>query len=193
MSEPYTTDLPFLSIQDASPEAAELLERTRKSLGAVPTMYAAMANSPGLLATYLDGYRRFRSGSGFTPAEQEVVFLTISRVNSCEYCMAAHSHIGEHFSKTPTQVINAIRDDEPILDPKLGALADFTRSLLRTAGRPSVDDVAAFKSAGYTERQALEVVLAIAVKTLSNWTNHLFDTPVDDTFAASTWVAPQDR
>jgi uncharacterized peroxidase-related enzyme len=193
MSEPYITDLAFLSIQDASPEAAELLERTRKNLGSVPTMYAAMANSPGLLATYLDGYRRFRSGSGFTPAEQEVVFLTISRVNSCEYCMAAHSHIGAHFSKTPSQVINAIRDDEPIPDPKLSALAAFTRSLLDTAGRPSVAEVEAFRSAGYSEPQMLEVVLAIAVKTLSNWTNHLFATPVDDTFAASTWVDPQDR
>jgi uncharacterized peroxidase-related enzyme len=193
MSESYVTSLELLSARQATPEAADLLERSRKALGAVPTMYTAMANSPGLLATYLDGYRRFRSGSGFTPAEQEVVFLTVSRFNSCEYCIAAHSHIGDQFSGTPRHVIDAIRDDEPITDPKLAALAEFTRVMLLTAGRPSEGDVAAFRAAGYSERQVLEVVLAVAVKTISNWTNHLFATPVDDTFAARAWTDPRNR
>lgn len=46
-------------------------------------------------------------------------------------------------------------------------------------GLPDSADVNAFLAAGYSERQILEVVLAIAVKTLSNYANRLFHTPVD--------------
>ncbi len=80
----------------AEGDAAERLADAPAATGMVPNMYGVMANSPGLLATYLDGYQRFRIGSGFTPAEQETVFLTISGYNACDYCMAAHSFIADH-------------------------------------------------------------------------------------------------
>lgn len=186
----YRTSLPYLSAEDASPDADVRLAGVATTMGFVPTMYQAMANSPGLLATYLDGYERFRAGSGFTPAEQEVVFLAISRYNECTYCVAAHSFIGDHMSKTPKAVIDAIRDDLPISDERLAALAAFTVAMLRTAGRPAVDDVDTFRAAGFSDTHILELVLAIAVKTISNWTNHLFDTPVDDIFAGRAWTPP---
>lgn len=186
----YRSPLPQLTIDDASPDAAALLEDARRSLGFVPNMYAVMANSPGLLATYLDGYGRFQADSGFSPAEQEVVFLAISRFNECTYCVAAHSVIGERRSHTPTEVIDAIRDDAPIPDARLAALATLTVTMMATGGRPSTEDVAAFRDVGFTDRQLLEVILAIAVKTISNWTNHVFDTAVDDAFSSRRWTAP---
>jgi AhpD family alkylhydroperoxidase len=146
-----------------------------------------MANSPGLLETYLDGYHRFRTDSGFTPAEQEVVFLTISRSNACEYCVAAHSLIADQISKVPPPVTEALRDARSIPDSKLAALSTFTHTLLVTHGLPSKADVHAFLAAGFEERQVLEIILAIAVKTLSNYANHLFHTPLDDMFARREW------
>jgi alkylhydroperoxidase family enzyme len=78
------------TVEDAEPQAAELLEQAKRKNGMVPNMYAAMANAPGVLDTYLHGYDLFRKKSGFSPVEQELIFLTISRENGCEYCMAAH-------------------------------------------------------------------------------------------------------
>jgi len=150
-------------------------------------MYAVMANSPGLLATYLDGYKHFRSGSEFTPAEQEVVFLTISRFNECEYCMAAHSFVADTMSKTPVEVTDAIREDRAIADSRMAALSGLTRALLETRGNPTEADVAAFRTAGFTDVQVLELILAIAVKTISNWSNHIFKTSVDEVFASRKW------
>jgi AhpD family alkylhydroperoxidase len=150
-------------------------------------MYAAMANSPALLETYMDGYDRFRNDSGFTPAEQEVVFLTISRNNGCDYCMAAHSLIADKISKVPPPVTEAIREGRAIPDAKLAALSTFTETLLATRGLPSKADVQAFLSAGYEERHVLEIILAIAVKTMSNYSNHLFHTPLDAMFVTREW------
>jgi alkylhydroperoxidase family enzyme len=60
---------------------------------------------------------------------------------------------------------------------------------LAKGGRPDRVDVDAFLAAGYTERHILEIILAVAVKTLSNWSNHVFNTPVDAMFAAREWTA----
>jgi alkylhydroperoxidase family enzyme len=89
------------------------------------------------------------------------------------------------------EVTDAIRDGAPIPDARLAALHDFTRTLVAQRGLPSRAVVAAFLAAGYSERQFLEIVLAIAVKTLSNYANHLFHTPVDGAFANRVWTDPR--
>ena len=176
--------LPLVSEDTADEKALEMLSNTRKKTGRIPNMYGEMANVPGALSTYLHGYDWFRKESGFTPAEQEVVFLIISRENACHYCVAAHSMIAEKVSKVPAQAIQAIREGGTIDDPKLRALAEFVKEMVQTRGNPSQGSLQTFTSAGYSQQQALQVVLAIAVKTISNYTNHLFDTPVDAAFAS---------
>ncbi len=187
MTNEYKLALSLKTLENADPGARAAMEKARAQLGFIPNLYAGMANSPGLFETYLDGYGRFREGSGFTPVEQEVVFLTISRFNGCGYCMAAHSVVADQMSKVPTDVTDAIREGRGIPDPKLAALSTFTDRMLASRGVPSEADVRAFLDAGYEERQVLEVVLAIAVKTLSNYFNHLFHTPLDEIFAGREW------
>ncbi len=189
MSTTYRMTLPPVKLETAEPRARQILEETRKQIRTIPNMYAFMANAPGLLETYRYGYQRFREGSGFTPAEQEVVFLAISVENGCEYCVAAHSFIGDTSSGVPRAVTDAIRSGGEVPDPRLRALAALARTMVAKRGRPSPEDVRAFLDAGYSERQVLELVLAVAVKTISNYTNHLFDTPVDAPFKAREWKA----
>ncbi len=183
-------DLAAQTIESAAPIAKPLLEQAQKTLGFVPNMYAYMANSPALLSTYLHGYELFRATSGFTPVEQEVVFLSISFENGCDYCMAAHSLVATAMSKVPTEVTEAIRNGQTIPDARLQSLSSFTRTLLNKRGLPSAEEVEAFRQAGYSDKQVLDLILAIAVKTLSNYSNHLTHTPVDPAFAKFTWQAP---
>ncbi|TAM59446.1 MAG: carboxymuconolactone decarboxylase family protein [Rhodanobacter sp.] len=187
MTDNARLSLSPVTLETAAPLAKAALEKAKASLGFIPNMYAGMANSPGLLQTYLDGYAAFRAHSGFTPAEQEVVFLTISRENGCDYCMAAHSMIAEKVSKVPADVLDALRSSASITDPRLAALSTFTSHLFTTRGRSAAASLKAFLDAGYTEAQVLEIVLALAVKTLSNYANHVNIPKVDDAFAAYAW------
>ena len=187
MASEYQLTLSPKNLQNAEPKTRAILERAKAQVGFIPNMYSGMANSPGLLETYMDGYDRFRRDSGFTPAEQEVVFLTISRTNGCDYCVAAHTLIADQMSKVPPAVTDAIRAGHAILDLKLAALSAFTDVLLTKRGLPSKAEVEAFLAAGYQERQILEVILAIAVKTLSNYSNHLFNTALDPAFVSREW------
>jgi uncharacterized peroxidase-related enzyme len=186
----YRSPLHPLSADSARPESATRLSEVEAQMGQIPNMYANMANSPGLFNSYLDGYAAFRKLSGFSAIEQEVIFLTISRHFECEYCMAAHSTIADKVSKVPTEVTDAIRDDRSIPEEGLAAVAALTQELLASNGRPNATTVERFVAAGYSHEQVLDVVHAISVKILSNWTNHLLGTEIDSRFAAREWSAP---
>ncbi len=182
-------NLPIHTAESAPDKARPILEGAKKRLGFVPNMYGAMANEPALLDAYISGYNTFRSGSGLSPVEQEVVFLIISRENACTYCVAAHSVVADMMSKVPAAVTDAIRGGRMIEDKKLEALARFVAVMVATRGNPEDADVAAFTAAGYSEKNILGIILAISVKILSNYSNHIFHTDVDAAFARRAWNA----
>jgi AhpD family alkylhydroperoxidase len=193
MTVEYRLSLPLRSLETADAEAKPVLEKALAQVGFLPNMYAGMVNLPSLLDTYLTGYAAFRKGARFTAQEQEVILLTISRENGCTYCMGAHSTIADNVSKVPVEVTDAIRDGAPIPDAKLAALSQFTKTMVASRGRPRKADVEAFLRAGYAERHILGIILSIAVKTLSNYSNHLFHTPLDERLADRAWSAGKSR
>jgi uncharacterized peroxidase-related enzyme len=170
-------------LEDADEKAKPVLEKALKEVGFIPNMYTNMVHSPALLDNYLHGYSLFRNESGLTPEEQEIVFLTISHENGCHYCVAAHSMLADKKSGVSKENIEAIRTSKLLDKTDLNELSSFTRTMVRTRGLPSSDDVANFLRAGYAEKNILDIILAIAVKTLSNYSNHVFHTKVDDMFS----------
>ena len=191
MTEHYQMKATLKDKEEVNAQAKELFERSEKELKMIPNLYKAMANAPEILQAYMDGDNNFRKNSGFTPAEQEVILLVISYENGCDYCMAAHSSMADFYSNVPQEVTEAIREDKPIEDNKLSALASMTREMLLSRGRPKESVVENFLNAGYSEKQLLDIVLAISIKTLSNYTNHLFNTPVDKAFKAREFKVVQ--
>lgn len=183
MAHAALLDIQPETLDKAEGPARELMEGAKARLGFLPNMYTYMARFPAILDGYMSSYEAFRADAGFSPAEQETVFLTISRVNGCRYCMAAHSMIADKKSGVPEAELEALRAGETPSDPKLKAVAEFTEAMVTSRGSPGQPAVDAFMAAGYGEQQVLGVVLAIACKTFSNYVNQLSGTPVDDVFA----------
>jgi len=183
-TQAYLRTLPAITLQTANNQQKPLLEQALKQVGFIPNMYANMVNVPAVLGTYLHGYGLFRKESGLAPAEQEVAFLAISMANGCDYCAAAHSMIADKVSNVPAAVLQAIRARQPISDSRLSALHALATELVNAQGRPSPETVQAFLHAGFQEQHILWLILAVAVKTLSNFSNHAFGTVLDDRFAA---------
>lgn len=171
---------------ETAPEAAkEALAAAGKGFGFVPNLLAVMAEVPALLTAYRTLIGLFDQTS-LNASERQVVLLTASYENRCEYCVAAHSMIAK-MQKVPDAVVAAIRDGRLIADSKLQALRAFTSAVVNSRGLPSEADTAAFLAAGYTRTQILEVVLGVGIKTLSNYTNHVAETPLDQAFAPAAW------
>ncbi|WP_456391385.1 carboxymuconolactone decarboxylase family protein [Profundibacter sp.] len=169
--------------ETASDDVATILAATQAKLGFIPNMYGYMGALPGVLTGYMAAYASFREHAGFTPPEQEVVFLSVSAVNGCSYCTAAHSMIADKMSKLPADSLEALRNGSPLPDTKLQALALFTRSMVETRGMPQRAEVDTFLAAGFTSQHVLGIVQAIACKTYSNFVNHLAATEMDAAFA----------
>jgi AhpD family alkylhydroperoxidase len=177
---------PVHTIDTAPAAAREDLAAASKAYGFLPNLLAVMAGAPALLKAYRTLVALFDETS-FTPSERQVVLLATSSENVCEYCVAAHSVIAQ-MQKVPAEVVQAIRDGRPLADRRLEALRRLTVAIVRSRGWPAATELEAFLNAGYTSAQVLEVVLGVGVKTLSNYTNHLADTPLDSAFAKAAWA-----
>ncbi|MCH9027919.1 MAG: carboxymuconolactone decarboxylase family protein [Proteobacteria bacterium] len=179
------------SKETAPAESAELLAAAEKSFGFIPNLLGVLAESPAAIKAYLTIGKIFDESS-FSATERQLVILAASRFNECDYCVAAHSVVAG-MQKVPADVIDAIRNDQPIDDEKLEALRTFTTAVVEKRGWVSDDDIATFKAAGYSKAQILEVILGLSFKTLSNYVNHIAETPLDDAFAAQAWTPVTDR
>ena len=84
-------------------------------------------------------------------------------------------------------ITDALRNGTPLPNAHLEALRTFTLQVVRQRGVLSPEEVQAFLDAGFTKRQILEVVLGYSQKIMSNYTNHLAQTPVDKVFEKFAW------
>lgn len=177
---------------DSAPAgSAAILADTATALGFVPNLYGTFAEAPATLEAYQTLGGLFDKTS-FNATERQVVLLTASRSNDCRYCIAAHSVIAG-MQRVPRDVVEAIRDDRPIADDRLEALRQFTLAVVENRGWLDAEQLDSFTAAGYGNQQVLEVILGVAMKTISNYTNHVATTPVDEAFSAETWQPVDER
>ena len=172
-------------------KAAESLRNAEKAFGFIPNLLGILAESPTAIKAYLTLGQIFDESS-FSPTERQVVILAVSRYHECYYCVAAHSVVAG-LQNVPADVVDAIRNYQPITDSKLEALRVFATTTVEKRGWVSESDIAEFVAAGYSKAQVLEVIVGISFKTLSNYVNHIADTPLDDAFAAQAWKPVTER
>jgi uncharacterized peroxidase-related enzyme len=166
----------------APADAAAVLSAAKERYGFVPNLAAYVAESPQVLAAILTLSEQFERTS-LSPEEQQVVLLTVSALNGCNYCKAVHTALGK-MANMSGEVLETIIACEPLADPRLEALRSFTRSIVEERGVVGEDAVQAFLDAGFTRAQVFEVVLGVALKTVTNYSNHLAGAEPNEEFIA---------
>jgi alkylhydroperoxidase family enzyme len=181
-----------LYTKTSAPEASQpLLAQTEQSFGFVPNLHGVMAEAPALL----EAYNRVWALVGettLTPIEQHVVMQTANYENNCHYCVPGHTYLMGAIGASQ-DVIEALREGQPIADTKLETLRSFTREMIETRGHASEETLEAMVNAGYNRRQILEVIVGLAAKTLSNYTNAIAHTPIDAPVQRFAWTHPNER
>lgn len=163
---------------DASPEQSRpLLEAVRKQLGSVPNLFRVVGNSPAALEGYL-GLNGALGKGALDGKTRERIALAVAEINSCDYCLAAHSYLGTHIAKLDAAEITANRHGTSN-DPKADAAVRFAATIVRERGHVSDADLRAVKVAGYDDAQIMEIVLHVALNTLTNYANSVAATDVD--------------
>lgn len=172
---------------ETAPEGSKgLMETAQKEYQFLPNLYKVMADAPALL----EGYRtlsKIFDKTSFTETERQIILMTNNLLNGCTYCMSAHTALSQ-MGGVPEDVIKSLRTNTPIKDSKLEALRQFGIAMNEKRGWVDEADLDAVLKAGYSKQNILEVIVGMALKVMSNYTNHLAETELDDAFKPVTWT-----
>ncbi|MEM7550824.1 MAG: carboxymuconolactone decarboxylase family protein [Bacteroidota bacterium] len=170
-------NLEALSKDQVNDTNASIFDDLKSKLNMVPNLYATIANSGVALKAILE-YGNTLGGGELSGKEAELIALTISQMNSCHYCLAAHTALGKMngFSEDDTKAIRNANYDG---DAKLKALATLTKDLAENKGHASEENVKAFYDAGYSKGALVEVVGFISMNVFNNYVNNFAGTDID--------------
>jgi AhpD family alkylhydroperoxidase len=173
--------------ESATQSGAEALTRLHAAVGVIPNLAATMAESPELLNGFLDLRERYAK-TGFTAAEIQVLSLVAAVENKCSWCVSFHTAMAlkDGVSK---ESVERLRAGKEAIEPKTAALSGFARAMVQKRGNVGVDGMKVFLDAGYTKKQALDVVLGMGFSLLANYAAHLTDPALDTFLEAHAWKA----
>jgi len=163
---------------EQSPAASRpLLDAVNKQLGVVPNLFRLVGNSPAALEGYLGLNAALAKGALEAPTRERIA-LAVAEVNGCDYCLSAHSYLGKNLAKLSDAEI-AVNRDGGSTDAKADAAVRFAVKLVNERGHVSDTDIGAVRAAGYTDAQVIEIVLHVALNTLTNYVNVVAETEID--------------
>ncbi|AZL61450.1 carboxymuconolactone decarboxylase family protein (plasmid) [Tabrizicola piscis] len=165
------------SIDTAPAGSQPLLEAVKKQFGIVPNLFRVVGNSPAALEGYLG--LNAALGKGAVDAKtRERIALAVAEINGCDYCLAAHSYMGANLAKLDEAEILANRRGTSG-DAKADAAVRFAVAVTKARGRVGNGDVEAIRAAGFSDAQIVEIVLHVALNTLTNYVNNVAETAID--------------
>ncbi|MEC7264674.1 MAG: carboxymuconolactone decarboxylase family protein [Bacteroidota bacterium] len=171
------TRLQALDPKDATGRSKELFEGIQGKLGMVPNMMRTMGNSAAVLEGYLNLSDALGKGT-LGGRLGELIALAVAESNACNYCLSAHSFIGEKLVSIDTDTLHMAREGRN-KDPKIAAALTFAKTLVEKRGRVSADDVETVKNAGFTDGAVGEIVAHVALNVFTNYFNNTANTAID--------------
>lgn len=171
---------------ESAPEKSKgQLEESLQSFGMIPNLHGVLAESPELYKAYTMLHNLFMETS-FDKEELTVVWQTINVEHECHYCVPAHTMIANSMQVDPS-ITEALRNETPLPSAKLEALRVVTLQLVRNRGYLTQAEMDSFFAVGYAQKQILEILVGLSQKVISNYVNHLAETPVDAPFTSFSW------
>jgi alkylhydroperoxidase family enzyme len=183
-----TTIFPIHTPETAPDDAKDILHHTKKSFGMIPNLEGVMASSPSLLKSYSLMWDEFENTT-LTPIERQIVYQTSNFENTCNYCVPWHSLLARKAGMNPSDV-EALRNGTSLSETKHEALRLFAKEVVLQRGKISKGTLDAFLRGGYTQQNVLEVIMGVAIKTMSNYTNSIAATPLDEQVKPLAWKKP---
>ena len=179
--------LPLRTLDDAPDAATKGLDLALKANGFLPNLVRLLANAPVALEAY-QTVSGINARSGLRLAEREAVQITAAARHGCGFCVAGHTIVAYKRAGLSEDVVNALRNNDHVPDERLNAIAEFTRAIIRSRGNVNDDELTSFRDAGFTDANALEVVLGVSLATLCNFANNLGRSELNPEYLNYAWT-----
>jgi uncharacterized peroxidase-related enzyme len=179
------SDFTIHTMETAPAASKDVLAAVQKKFGFIPNLMGELADVPAALRAYAT-LGELLGQTSLSPIEQQIVLAAVSVANGCEYCVAAHS-AGLKAAGLPQEQLDALLGGRPLADQRLQALREFTTAIVEDRGWIKQHQLQRFLDVGYRREQLFEVLVGVAMKTLSNYANHIAGTPLDSQLQAFAW------
>lgn len=174
------SDFTIHTVESAPEQARPALQASQKAYGSIPNLHAVMAESPQLLEAYRKVHELFTQSS-LNNEELTVVWQTINKFHNCHYCLPAHSAVAKMMG-VDAKLNDAVRNGAPLSNEKLEVLRTTTLAMVEQRGQLTPKQSKEFFRVGYQNKDLLAIILGISHKVMSNFTNHVANTPIDEGF-----------
>lgn len=148
-----------------NPEQKALLEAVQAQLGTVPNFLKVFAHSPVALKAFL-GLFGIASAGTLDPQTRERIALALAQQNSCEYCLSAHTALGEQAGLDAAEM--AANRAGASHDAKAAAAVQFARSLVEHMGEITTAELQDVRAAGYGDAEIVEIITHVGMNLLTN-------------------------
>ena len=165
-----------LETRTAPAASQPLLAQIHQAFGATPNMFKAVSNSPAALQSMWAAFGALGKGSlGSKLGEQ--IAVAIANRNRCEYCLAAHTVLGQKAGATAAEMASAQAGQSE--DARTAAALRFALKVVEQRAQLDDADVAELRSVGFGDEQIVEILAHVALNLFTNYINVALDVPVD--------------
>lgn len=153
-----------------------ILEQISGAFGVVPNMFKAVANSPAALNSMWGSFGAL--GHGVLGAKLgEQIAVAVANRNQCEYCLAAHTVLGQKAGATLAEMTAAQTGQSS--DASTAVVLRFVLKVVNERAQVSQADVAQLRVAGFGDEHVVEILAHVALNLFTNYINVALDVPVD--------------
>ena len=151
-------------------ELQELIAKVEERVGHVPNVIRAYAFRPERFLKWWKHYQTvMRADSGLSEAQREMISVTVSGLNRCEYCVVSHSaalrlHTGEEILADQL----AINYRRASITPQERAMLDYAAKITEASHTIGESDIATLRKAGWTDEDIHDIAETAAMFNFSN-------------------------
>lgn len=160
----------------ASAAVKPTLDQIKGAFGVVPNMFRAVANSPAALNSMWGSFGALGGGAIGAKLGEQIAVAVADR-NNCNYCLAAHTVLGQKAGATAAEMADAQAGHSA--DPKTAAALAFAIKVVEQRAAVGAGEVAKLKAAGFSDEAVVEILAHVALNLFTNYVNVAFDVPVD--------------
>ncbi len=144
---------------------SELEHYAKREIGSTPQYTAFLAECPWIMHADLE----FDIGGSHIVDLQDLIYLIVSRDNSCRFCHGA-AHLFMRIAGMPEAQIDQLEEDVETarIEPRIGRAMDFVRKISRSNPPPTRDDHVALRDVGFDEAAIRELALFTGVVIFHN-------------------------
>ena len=160
----------------ATGKAKQLLDAVKAHFGIVPNSTRVLANAPAALEGFLN-FAGALAGGTLDVKVREKIALAVAQSNECDYCLSAHTAIGNAAGLVDHDILNARQAVGT--SGKDDAILKLALSIVTQRGDISDTAFKNARAAGLNDAEIVETVANVALNIFTNYINHVARTVVD--------------